>query len=176
MWKTVTGYEGIYEVSDDGKIRNLSGRILKTFKINSGYEAVSLYRNKSKRNLLVHRIVAREFCKGYSRELDVDHLNNNREDNRAVNLRWVTRKENIQDCVSRGVNSIAHARKFINNTKKVKMICPETNRTIRVFNSINEAVYTLTGTVKPTKISLVCKGERNKALGYRWEYVEDDIV
>lgn len=176
MWKPVTEYEGIYEVSINGEIRNIEGKILKTFIINSGYESISLYKNGIKKNLLVHRLVAREFCDGYSAELEVDHINNNRLDNRAINLRWITRSGNIQDCVARGVNSIEYARTFINNSKKVAMICPQTNKTIRIFDSINEAVYFLTGTVKPTKISAVCKGTRNKALGFYWKYVEDDIV
>lgn len=172
MWKDVKGYEGIYTVSDDGFVKNKLGKILKTWNNNSRYECVTLYNNGVKKNHLIHRIVGRAFCEGYSEELDIDHINNNRLDNRAVNLRWVTRKENIADCVTRGVNSIAYARTHIDNTRKVAMIDPSTGDTLKVFNSVKEAesyVGSKSGGI--TRVAKNHKG-RKTCKGFGWKYVE----
>lgn len=176
MWKPVSDYEGIYWVNSLGKIKNKQGKTLKSFVINSGYESITLNKNGTRKNLLVHRIVAREFCDGYSPELDIDHINNNKLDNRAINLRWVTRKENILDCVERGVNSISYAREHLSNEKSVMMLDKDSGEPIRKFNSLKEATYFVTGKTHVTHISAVCRGVRKSAYGYKWEFIDDDIV
>lgn len=171
MWKQITGYEGIYEVSSEGKVRNMYGKVLKTYIINSGYECIKLYKNQKAKAFLVHRLVGREFCEGFSEELDIDHINNERLDNRADNLQWVTRKENIRDCVIRGVNSIKKAREFIDNTVAVEMLDRHTEEPLKTFKSIKEAALTVSGKPNGSHITAVCKGNKKTAYGYKWRYI-----
>ena len=171
MWKAVTGYEGLYEVSSSGEVRNHKGRVMRVWNINSGYLSLKLTKDRKALPFLVHRLVAKEFCKGYSPELEVDHINSNKQDNRAENLRWVTRKENIGFNVERGTNSIAKARESIDNRKPVAMLDPTTREEIRVFPSVKEASIFLTGSGNCNHISSVCNGKRAKALGYSWKHV-----
>lgn len=107
-WKPVAGYEGLYEVSDLGRVRSLDRNVVKTYRGNRrvaclvkgkmrkpsrcthGYLSLTLPGGR----FLVHRLVASAFCDGYAAGLDVNHKNGVRDDNRACNLEWVTRSEN----------------------------------------------------------------------------------
>ena len=109
LWKNVTGYKNLYKVSNLGRIKSLDrlttgknntprkvrGKILKSYLDYSGYEKISLSNYKGlKKNLFVHRLVAREFCKGYKKGLVVNHIDSNRTNNCCKNLEWVTIKTN----------------------------------------------------------------------------------
>lgn len=99
-WRDIEGYSG-YKVSNYGRIKSFKfndTRILKTFTNNKGYERVALCRQGRSKRLLVSRIVAEAFCaKPESKApLVVDHIDTNKANNKATNLRWLTAKENTQ--------------------------------------------------------------------------------
>jgi len=100
VWKAVPGYEGAYEVSDQGRVRNASGRVLKLCNVSGGYKAVSLGRNNSK---TIHRLVAAAFI-GQAPEGKklVLHGNGDRTDNRVENLRYGNHKDNVVDAIRHG--------------------------------------------------------------------------
>ena len=112
-WKPVVGYEGLYEVSNTGKIKNSnSNKILKPATV-SGYYRVVLCKSSGlakpeHRNLLVHRLVASAFINNPDNKEQVDHINGNRLDNRVSNLRWTTCKENHNNPVTVARNIAMH--------------------------------------------------------------------
>lgn len=89
-----------YSVSDLGNVRNdKTGKVLKPLDNGKGYVKVRLFygSHKDYKHIAVHRLVALAFpeiCGEYEEGLQVDHLNTIRNDNRAVNLRWVTPTQN----------------------------------------------------------------------------------
>lgn len=92
IWKPIKHYEG-YEVSNIGNVRH-KGRILNQAKLN-GYSKVVLYKGKQRTHFQVHRLVADAFIvKNNESQTVVDHINNDRGDNRVENLRWVTHSQN----------------------------------------------------------------------------------
>lgn len=105
IWKDVLGYEGKYQVSNLGRVKRCAdnspgsrGRLKKKKEIilkptlgANKYLSVSL--GKFKKNT-VHRLVAIHFCEQKPGKNHVDHINSERTDNRAANLRWVTQQEN----------------------------------------------------------------------------------
>lgn len=116
VWKDVVGYEGLYQVSDEGRVRSLShtttvvrngikidvfhpGKIIRPQARQHGYLAVCLYgkggNKRGFKQLSVHRMVAEAFL-GCSGGLEVNHKNEVKTDNRAENLEWVTRSENMR--------------------------------------------------------------------------------
>ena len=97
-WKTIEQFAG-YEVSDAGNIRRYlkSGktRLLKPWKNDQGYQYVSLYSNRKQHNIRIHRLVAIAFVAGQHASTDVvDHIDGDRENNAANNLRWTNASTN----------------------------------------------------------------------------------
>lgn len=99
MWIPIEGFLG-YEISDKGEVRNINtGRVLSQFKNNRGYLKVSIKSSDSGkyRNVLVHRLVAKAYvdAEDETNQIQVNHINEVKTDNRADNLEWVTPSENI---------------------------------------------------------------------------------
>lgn len=94
IWKDIKDYEGYYQISSEGNVRNIkTQQILKGDTNNLGYRRVTLYTPIRKR-FFIHRLVALHFCEGYSEELVVNHKDGNKQNNNYLNLEWVTRSEN----------------------------------------------------------------------------------
>lgn len=107
-----------YQVSNLGNIRNKkNGSILRQQDNGKGYKLVCIRINKKQRMLYVHRLVAYAFCKKATGKDYVDHINGIRDDNRFINLRWCTPKEN---------SNYELARINASNSLKIAMNRPET--------------------------------------------------
>lgn len=110
-WLPVSGYEGRYEVSDRGQVRNAQGLILKLF-VHKGYPTVCLAPGHKQKT--VHSLVARAFLsEPEPGQCQVRHLNGQRADNRPENLAWGTNQENVQDMLQHGTQN-----------NQVKTSCP----------------------------------------------------
>ena len=99
VWRWVPGYEGLYLVSNKGRIfstpkKTKPGRIMKQKTTKYGYKSICLCRDGETSDHRVHRLVASAFVKKTVNRNEVNHINGNRADNRAENLEWVTRSEN----------------------------------------------------------------------------------
>ena len=90
-----------YMVSDNGQVYSLvSRKMLRSFASKGGYLQYALYKGKKRKIVLAHRLVAIAFIENPGNKPEVDHINTNRTDNRAANLRWVTKKENQNNPLS----------------------------------------------------------------------------
>jgi hypothetical protein len=107
IWKPVVGYEGLYEVSDQGRVRSIEhqtklgprgGRVLsRATEKRLGYVKVNLYRDGKARSVRVHCLVLEAFRGSCPEGMEGCHDNGNRSDNRLDNLRWDTRPANHAD-------------------------------------------------------------------------------
>jgi hypothetical protein len=103
-WRDVVGYEGFYEVSDQGRVRNTrTGRVLKAGRQSRGYLTVALHRGKPQHSYLVHRLVLEAF-RGPAPFLGAQtcHLDGDKLHNRLDNLAWCSAKENAADTARHG--------------------------------------------------------------------------
>ena len=121
----ISGYEGQYSASKDGKIfSHKRNRFLNPVNL-KGYKRVKLrdFNNNQKvSNKLVHRLIAETFLDNPNNKLEVNHINNKRDDNRIENLEWATRSENNQHAWTYGNKIFVKTDKFVksvrNNIKK----------------------------------------------------------
>lgn len=97
-WRNVVGFEGVYEVSNDGQVRSISGRIRKPFVRDNGYRAIYLTHGLNRKCLLVHSMVLTAFCGFRPADMVCRHLDGNPANNHLSNLRWGTSAENSNDC------------------------------------------------------------------------------
>lgn len=130
-WKDITGYEGRYQISDQGRVRSLpfkqryilrTGaeafrttklRIIAQQKINSGYFIVHLHLNNARKAVTVHSLVAQAFVSGIGEV--VNHIAGDKSNNTSINLEFVTQSRNHVHAVELGLN-----------TQAIRVRCPTT--------------------------------------------------
>lgn len=89
-WKDIKGYEGIYQVSDMGRVKR-GTRILKQSFTKDGYKRVRLLHNEKDRTRTVHRLVMEHFNPNNDPKMTVNHIDGDKTNNRLDNLEWVNR-------------------------------------------------------------------------------------
>lgn len=109
IWKPIVGYEGLYEVSNFGRVKGLERMVkgrygnlrfqketMRKIQINNrGYCTVRLCKDGNYKYYFVHRLVAEAFIPNDDKTLEVNHKDEDKLNNYAFNLEWVTRKENM---------------------------------------------------------------------------------
>lgn len=95
IWKPVNGYEGLYEVSNCGRVRNKNGVIKKQQKTKLGYYYVNLYKDGKEKNHSIHRLVAEAFIPNPNNFDEVNHKDETPSNNFSFNLEWCSHKYNM---------------------------------------------------------------------------------
>ncbi len=182
VWKDVIGYEGIYQISNLGRVMRLassirvvdqkqnrvyvkpiSKKIIKQNKDNNGYWLVNL----SARPVRVHRILAMAFLPKRSGANVVNHIDGNKSNNSLINLEWCTPKENSRHAINTGLFKVS----FPKHNTPVEMLDEDTN-VLECFNSIKDACRRF-GFGYRGSITEVCNGKRKHCFGYKWRYADE---
>ena len=171
-WRDIDGYEGRYQVSSMGRVKSLEWtdslgrtvkeRILKPNVVGRGYLRVVLYAGGKTRMFFVHRLVCEAFHENPGNKPQVNHVNEDKTDNRACNLEWSTRRENIN-------HGSRNERVAKAQSKPVGQYTIDGDL-VKAWQSTNE-VERQTG-FSCGHISEVANGKRKTAYGFRWKYVE----
>jgi hypothetical protein len=181
VWKPVPGYESLYLVSNMGRIKSLPRLVSQKYRPHMtretvlrpqtrrhGYLSVWLYRDGTKRQESVHRIVAEVFCEKLPGRNEVNHINEDKQDNRAENLEWCTHKANVNS----GTVQRRRSERIINNPARSKKIAQITleGKLVRVWPSLAEASR---NGFASGNISKCARGssQYSHAYGYLWRYV-----
>ena len=145
-WKDIPGYEGLYQVSNKGRIRSLShlarnnvnngkrmtkGRVLTPYPLPSGYLIVKLSKNEKREKRSVHRLVAKTFIENKNNLPEVNHIDGDKTNNNINNLEWVTRKENQEHLFNNFMSKAAQP-----------VICLETQRIYRSMSAAGKELKT----------------------------------
>lgn len=120
-WRDIEGYEGLYQVSNEGRVKALERyvdnywgtkqyvreRILKGAATKGGYLEVTLCKNGKPKKFYIHRLVADTFIPNIENKPCIDHKDTNVLNNKVCNLIWCTPKENSNNPKTRLHNSLA---------------------------------------------------------------------
>ena len=191
-WRDIKGYEGLYQVSNEGRVRSfdriikqktklanykiftMKGRILKTASVNRGYLAVQLWKDGIAKMRLIHRLVAEAFIPNPDNLPQVNHKDEDKENNfvfinedgsvnlEKSNLEWCSEKYNANF-------GTAIARRVEKQSKQVDQLDGVTGELIRRWESTNECGrngYT------QSSVSQCCRGLRKKHKGYIWRFYQ----
>lgn len=183
VWRDILGFEGYYMISNIGRVKSVK-RYYSNSKRTSivqekirkltndrGYLKVNLYINGEETKRFVHRLVAEAFIPNPNNHPDVNHLFGVKNDNRVSKLEWATEKENM-DHAKRELghdfsSGIRHKGKTHIQSKKVKQIDPNTNKTIKIWDCVSDVRRSgIAGSV-----SMCANGKLNTSGGYKWEYI-----
>lgn len=168
IWKDVKGYEGLYQVSNLGRIKSFNymntgkEKILKNRLDKGGYYSIVLYKNGKYINKKVHRLVAEAFIPNLDNLPQVNHKDENKLNNRVDNLEWCTAKYNNNYGTHNLKLSLSLKGKAGRPGKAVHCIDLDI-----IYESASEAERQ-TGI---QHISEVCSGKRESAGGMWWEWV-----
>ena len=166
-----------YLVDDRGFVISKRGKPLKPSINPRGYQIINIMKNGKRIGLGVHTAVARAFCDGYSPELQVNHKDGCKTNNRASNLEWVTALENVSHAINElGLNKIEE------NNPNARAIVGKDKKTFEVIYSFPALMaagrYFADGNEKKARhiqniIYCVINGKQHKKSykGCIWEYV-----
>ena len=174
IWKDIPEYEGLYQVSNYGRVRRIlfvnnivtkpKIKILSLCVDKKGYLRVCLNKNGKRKNMQVHRIVALAFISNPDNLPEVNHKDENPKNNCVENLEWCTHLYNM---------NYGNIRQKIRNKiilKKVNQYDLDGNF-IKTWDSVLEIKKILN--ISKQCISYCCLGKTNSAGGYRWEYINE---
>ena len=164
-WKDIKGFEGIYMISNLGRVKSLSRKkrknknskyfltkekILKPRPTRLGYQNIVLFKNSVRTSFAIHRLVAIEFIPNPEKKAEVNHINEVKDDNRASNLEWMTRIENLRHSISVKVYQYSQDKKLL-----------------KVWDNLTD---TKKEGFNPCNVVDTCKGRQGHHRGFLWSY------
>jgi hypothetical protein len=170
-WKDISGYEGIYQIGNNGNVRSYKdpsvNRKLKTDAY--GYAVVVLSKNGKYETKKVHRLVGLAFIENENNLLEINHMDENKKNNVAGNLEWCDHKYNMnygtgnerrvknRDYALSSIKKQKGVVQFaIDGTKLHEWACAKTPATI--LNATSKSILAC------------CRGKSKTSFGYRWEF------
>ena len=182
IWKPVKDYEGLYEISNLGRIRSCDrivsfgkqkrlskGKILIQNTAGSNYNHIKLSKNNIVKRKYIHRLVCEAFIPNTENKPEINHINENKRDNRVENLEWVTKKENMnRNDIGKRVWEKAELHKYSGLNKKI-VGQYKNGKLIKKYSPIK--------TVIDDGFKLSCiydclRGKSKHHKGYIWKYEE----
>ena len=177
IWKDIKNYEGLYQVSNMGRVKNKKNCTINPELNKNGYKYIPLYKENKRRRELLHRIVATAFIENPNSLPQVNHIDGNKQNNNVDNLEWCTCSYNLKEAYRLKLREPARAmlgKKGIKcpNSKKINQYDLEGNF-IKLWYSTMDIERELK--IRHNSISKCCKHKKYKtAGGYKWEYAEED--
>lgn len=162
-WKTIEGTKNL-EISSQGNIRYIDGRIKKTDSDAEGYRRTSILIGGKYTRIRIHNLVAKAFIPNPFNKRFVNHKNGNKADNRVSNLEWCTPRENSLLAIKNG--------QFCKNKRYEKIVAVNvrTNETT-IYKTQGEAARVIG--ITDSEVNKVLKNKRKSSHSYKFYYYSD---
>lgn len=177
IWKDIAGFDGVYQISNLGRVKSLDrvisieykdragtrkikGKLRKPIKDKDGYLVIGL----GKGNYKIHRLVAMAFIPNTNNYPQINHIDGNKRNNAATNLEWCTNAENQNHAFKIGLKK----------TKKFAKVDLTSGKIIRIYHSLKDVANDIEK-LDPSTLVKVCNGKRNEHCGYSWVYADDSM-
>ena len=180
VWKRVPGYEDLYEVSNQGRVRSLFRykKLLKPSPITAGYLTVELWKDKKRKRIAIHRLVAMCFCENPYNKPFVNHLDESRTNNCADNLEWVTHIENCNygTAIARRTMHLDYSKRRINNKHQIEVVskpviqCDKDGSCIKTWDSITKCAKAIG--MSPSGVCNAIRRGNITRNGFTFKYAE----
>ena len=158
IWKDVSGYEGIYQISNFGRVRSFkfsNVRILKNIVHSAGYLTVDLRKNGTRKSFKIHRLVALAFIENPNNLPSINHKDECKTNNSINNLEWCTDKYNT----NYGTRTERTSKPVIQFIDQVEL---------SRFDSLHDAA--IKTNLPLSSISKCCTGKMKKCGGFTFEF------
>lgn len=180
IWKDIKGYEGLYQVSNMGRIKSLNYRntgekgLLNGKPNSGGYLIVGLSKNKKTKSFYIHKLVAENFLPNPKNLPEVNHIDENKENNTVYNLEWCDRKYNNNYGSRTERASVSLKGKKHKKHKKPKLkkqiLCIESGEIFDTSQDVINIMFNGKGYSSHIRAN-IC-GQRKSAYGYHFKYIE----
>ena len=166
QWKDIFGFEGLYQVSNFGRVKSFKGcrgvqeRILKPRKVANGYLQIALCKDGKHNWRLIHRLVAEAFLPNPNNLSDVNHKDENPQNSNLENLEWVDHKTNI----NYGTGIERRAKTRLKTVFQYRL----DGTFVKEWPSLKEVQRQLG--FNHGNISSCCNGRNKTSYGFRWKY------
>lgn len=186
IWSDIEGFEGLYQISSIGRVKSLEritmrsdGRplpmkekILIPLTEHGGHLRVHLHKDGNCYVGRIHVLVAQAFIPNPNGCDIVHHKNESPQDNRVENLEWTTRPEHAKLHISEKDRLKKLTECTVKrSSKRVDQIDKITGEVLASYPSASEAARQFGNVTKQANISECCRGGRNEAYGFKWQYV-----
>lgn len=181
VFKDVFNYEGLYQISNYGRVKSLERksifycglrkeylkrRVKEKFlsfnKSNNGYIQVCLTKNGKCKTFILHRLVAQAFIPNPENKPQINHIDGNKENNCVDNLEWCDASENMQHASKTGL--------LKSNVKRSVNQYDLNGNFITTWDSITDFLKAKGLNIKSSNITSCCRGNKKSAYGYKWKY------
>lgn len=185
IWKDIEGYEGLYQISNFGRVKSfcksIAGKIIIQHLSCKGYYSVHLYKNGHMKNFTVHRLVAIHYIENKNHFPFINHKDENKLNNCVSNLEWCSPSYNTKYSFNlhpEWPGNLSKSKKgkirgAYKKTRKPILQYSDGGKLIRAWDScaqINRELHFHGWTV-----SECCRGNRRTAYGYKWRYATENI-
>ena len=163
VWKDIDEYEGLYQVSNLGRVKSLkrcNDKIMSLRRDKDGYILVNLWKNHERKTFKVHRLVSQTFITNPQNLPQVNHKDEDKTNNRVENLEWCDSKYNN--------NYGTHIQRSAEKQSKPVLQLTKDGEFIREWKSASDVERNLG--YSQGNITKCCLGKYKSAYGYVWKY------